>query len=212
MNALLHPLHVSLVATLMGTMTCGCLGEVTVPTPPKAAAVPSQPERNAAGTILEFGIGELTLAENLGGTNAYLVNSHTQFMDLRGSPIARGSITTQTPVTLYFAPVGGAQLAIKVVVSTAFFIDGTLLEVSPGGLVIEPGAEAEPVRYVSNASTQYVNHHGALVPGIPTGMPVRVFYARVADALVASKVEALADLTKAPIQAESATPAARAGD
>jgi hypothetical protein len=87
--------------------------------------------------------------------------------------------------------------------------DGTITEVSPGILVIEqPGASDTAVRYVNNKTTNYVNESGDPVApeAVKPGTPVRVYYTKVGDTLVASKVEVLrgkdSGLPKPPVPAE----------
>ena len=96
------------------------------------------------------------------------------------------------------------------------FSAGTITEVSPGILVIEqPGASPTPVRYVNNKTTNYVDQNGEPVPPemVKSGTPVKVFYTKVGDTLVASKVEVHrgggTDLPKPPVVEEAGTTTTR---
>jgi hypothetical protein len=134
----------------------------------------------------------------------------------RGSPV---------PATVFFnnAAPNGNPIATRVVLNEAIGTAqttqvtqieqaGTITEVSPGILVIEqPGASPTPVRFVNNTTTNYVNEAGEPVPpeSVKAGAPVRIFYTKVGDTLVASRVEVStkgsSGLPKPPISGEQST-------
>jgi hypothetical protein len=133
----------------------------------------------------------------------FLIGPDTLFVDSFGNNVPRDRFFrrgTQVPATVYYTrSPNGSLVASKVVLTENQTIApapvesaGTITEVSPGILVIEqPGASDTPVRYVNNKTTNYVNENGEPVPpeSVKAGTPVKIFYTKVGDTLVASKVE-----------------------
>ncbi len=118
------------------------------------------------------------------------------FTDSAGRTISRESFKADMPATVFYTQTGTGMIATKVVVREAppVFTAGTITEVSPGILVIEmPGASSTPVRYVDNKTTNYVDQTGKSVRPdmIKPGTPAKIFYTKVGDTLVASKVEVI---------------------
>jgi hypothetical protein len=162
----------------------------------------------SSGMIANFGAndfalqGATTTSPNATPSN-FLLGPGTQFVDSFGNAVSRDSFFrrgSNVPATVYYTrSPNGSLLASKVVLgandtaSTAPVESaGTITEVSPGILVIEqPGASDTPVRYVNNKTTNYVNENGEPVPpeSVKAGTPVKIFYTKVGDTLVASKVE-----------------------
>jgi hypothetical protein len=103
------------------------------------------------------------------------------------------------PATVFYnRDANGNMIASRVVLNETATAEapieqaGTITEVSPGILVIEqPGASDTPVRFVNNTTTNYVNEAGQPVApeSVKAGTPVRIFYTKVGDTLVASRVE-----------------------
>lgn len=181
------------------TLTCSAQVLTTTPgttttTSTTTVSVTPQPGVNAAGTVEALDSNGLSLRAAQGGLTVFQTTPSTEFMDTEGHTVARERITKQTPVTVFFLPSGNSLLATKVVTTGPLYSAGTLSEVSPGVLVIElPGASATPVRYVNNETTNYVDEKGDAVPPatVRPGAPVRVYYTKVGDTLVASKVEVI---------------------
>jgi len=67
---------------------------------------------------------------------------------------------------------------------------GTISEFSPETIMVRSSATAAPVRYGYSETTTYVDEAGNAVArtNIKSGVPVTVYYTKVGDALVASKV------------------------
>lgn len=214
MKPSLHPPRfLILVAPILALPLLSQAQTLTTTTPPATSAVALPQDLHASGTISSYNANGLTMSDPLTGSmTVYMTNADTMFVDTHGRAISPERVTTQTPVTVHYTPVGNMILATKVVVNTALTSDGTLVEVSPGVLVIEmPGASATPARYVNNTTTNYVDQNGNSVPpqSVKAGAPVRVFYTKVGDTLVASKVEVLgvggSGLPRPPVKAESTT-------
>src|SRR5437763_902055 len=67
---------------------------------------------------------------------------------------------------------------------------GTISEFGPETIVIRSTAEAAPVRYAYSKTTTYVDETGAPVSieTVKSGLPVTVYYTKVGDRMVASRV------------------------
>ena len=67
---------------------------------------------------------------------------------------------------------------------------GTISEFGPETIVIRSTTAAEPLRYSYSKTTTYVDETGAPVSieTVKSGLPVTVYYTRVGDQLVASRV------------------------
>ncbi len=107
----------------------------------------------------------------------------------------------------------GTALAQQVqVTSTTTTSDGTISEFGPQAIVITTGAGVQPVRYIANDTTHYVDENGnpVAVTTIKSGIPVSVYYTKVGDTLVASKVmvrrsTTVVPMTTSPAVVEAAT-------
>ena len=67
---------------------------------------------------------------------------------------------------------------------------GTLSEFGPDRIIIKTESSPDPLRYISSKTTTYVDETGATVSieTVKSGLPVTVYYTKVGDTLVASKV------------------------
>lgn len=170
----------------------------------------------ATGTIDVFDTNGFSLAGgSTGAASNFLFGPGTVFTDSAGRTIPRERITKQTPVTVYYEQHGNNMVATRVVTNhttTSTFSAGTIREVSPGVLVIEqPGASSTPARYVNDQTTNYVDQNGQPVnpQSVGPGTPVRVYYTKVGDTLVASRVEVQqghdSGLPKPPVESKAGT-------
>ena len=170
----------------------------------------------ATGTISAFDANGFSLSGgSSGAASSFLIGPGTAFTDSTGRSITREQITQETPVTVYYQQSGNSLIATRVVANDAAsspYSDGTIREVSPGVLVIEqPGASSTPVRYVNDNTTNYVDRSGQPVnpDSVGPGTPVKIFYTKVGDTLVASRVEVQrgsdAGLPKPSVEATSGT-------
>jgi len=164
---------------------------------------------SSSGTIGSFTAndfalqGNTTTSPNATPSN-FLLGPDTLFTDSLGNPVPRDRFFrrgSRVPATVYYTRSPNGSLVANTVVLTeneaaaapaSVESAGTITEVSPGILVIEqPGASDTPVRYVNNKTTNYVNENGEPVPpeSVKAGTPVKIFYTKVGDTLVASRVE-----------------------
>lgn len=156
----------------------------------------------ATGTIHDFGAGGLSIRGDLDALPAsFAVDHGTLYLDSAGTSLTREQFVQrerQLPVAVYYTRTPEGSMIARRVVRTQVAGQvpaesaGTITEVSPGILVIEqPGASDTPIRYVNNTTTNYVNQAGEPVPpeSVKPGTPVKIFYTKVGDTLVASKVE-----------------------
>ena len=97
-------------------------------------------------------------------------------------------VAQQTSVVVPAPTVVGAPTVVPAppLVTTA----GTVTELGPDRVIIRTQADPQPIRYTANASTQYVDETGNAVAlsAIQPTTPVTVYYTKVGDAYLASKV------------------------
>jgi hypothetical protein len=76
------------------------------------------------------------------------------------------------------------------VTKTTTTSDGTVSEFGPQGIVIKTETGVQPVRYMSNETTNYVDQDGnpVTLATVTSGLPVTVYYTKVGDTLIASKI------------------------
>lgn len=74
--------------------------------------------------------------------------------------------------------------------TTSTTSEGTVTEFGPQGIIIKTAAGTQPVRYISNETTNFVDENGNPVAAklVTSGLPVTVYYTKVGDTLIASKV------------------------
>jgi len=67
---------------------------------------------------------------------------------------------------------------------------GTISEFGPEAIVVQSTTSPEPIRYSYSKTTTYVDETGAPVSieTVKSGLPVTVYYTRVGDRMIASKV------------------------
>lgn len=67
---------------------------------------------------------------------------------------------------------------------------GTISEFGPEWIVIKTTSSSDPLRYSSTKTTTYVDEAGrqVSVETVKSGLPVTVYYTKVGDKMVASKV------------------------
>jgi hypothetical protein len=78
--------------------------------------------------------------------------------------------------------------------------EGTVSEFGSQALIIKTETGAQPVRYINNETTNYVDEDGNPVTAsmVKSGLPVTVYYTKVGDTLVASKVVIRKAVTTTP--------------
>jgi len=74
--------------------------------------------------------------------------------------------------------------------STTTTTEGTVSEFGPQGVVIKTAVGTQPVRYISSETTNYVDENGNPISAklVTSGQPVTVYYTKVGDTLIASKI------------------------
>ena len=82
-----------------------------------------------------------------------------------------------------------AQTAVKETTTTTTTV-GTISEFGPETIIIRSETAPEPIRYSYTKTTTYVDETGAPVSieTVKSGLPVTVYYIKVGDKMVASKV------------------------
>ena len=82
-----------------------------------------------------------------------------------------------------------AQTAVKETTTTTTTA-GTISEFGPETIIIRSETAPEPIRYSYTKTTTYVDETGAPVSieTVKSGLPVTVYYVKVGDKMVASKV------------------------
>lgn len=86
---------------------------------------------------------------------------------------------------------GGITLAQNIeATTTTTTSEGTVSEFGPQGLVIKTATGSQPVRYISSETTNYVDENGNAVSAklVTSGLPVTVYYTKVGDTLIATKI------------------------
>jgi len=97
-----------------------------------------------------------------------------------GALLVTVALTTTSPV-----------LAQRVeATSTVTTSEGTISEFGPQAIAIKTAPGTEPVRYISNETTNFVDENGFPVSlaTVTSGLPVTVYYTKVGDTLIASKI------------------------
>jgi len=90
-------------------------------------------------------------------------------------------------LSLVAANFASAQTVVKETVTTSA---GTISEFNPETMVIRTETSPDPVRYYYNGTTTYFDETGApvTVKTVKSGLPVTVYYTKVGDRNVVSKV------------------------
>jgi hypothetical protein len=86
---------------------------------------------------------------------------------------------------------GSSALAQRVeATTTTTTSEGTVSEFGQQAIVIQTAAGTQPVRYLSSETTNYVDEQGHPVSleTVRSGLPVTIFYTKVGDTLVATKI------------------------
>jgi hypothetical protein len=92
--------------------------------------------------------------------------------------------------TLFIANTSLAQIERVEVTNATTTTQGTVSEFGPQSIIIRSQTGTEPVRYLYNSTTNYVDENGSpiAVATVKGGLPVTIYYTKVGDTMVASKV------------------------
>jgi hypothetical protein len=170
------------------------------------------------GTVSEFGPQGIII-KTAAGTRPvrYISNETTNFVDENGNPIAATLVTSGLPVTVFYTKVGDTLIASKIMVKTGAAAPvrtlettqvvtmsaGTIREFGPEQIILQTESSSTPLPYTYSKTTTYVDESGAPVSiqTVKSGLPVTVYYTKVGNVLVASKVI----VRKAPLIEEKKT-------
>ncbi len=159
----------------------------------------------SAGTISEFGAQAIVIKTDAGTQPVrYLYSETTNYVDEDGNPVAATTVKSGQPVTVYYTKVGDTLVASKVMVrkvvtapvravettQTTTTSAGTISEFGPENIIIKTESSPDPLHYSYSKTTTYVDESGAPVSmaTVKSGLPVTVYYTKVGDNMVATKV------------------------
>lgn len=166
----------------------------------------SPPNLVAEGVINNIRPESFTVDSAAGKVSIDYSPKTTRYVDPNDNPVAVSLVTAGLPVKVHYMQIGERAIATKVVVSKARTVTTTeTASTAPGGgttsvgVVTEMGPEtfllrtdgaAEPDLYGYASTTTYVDEKGSpvSVDSIKTGAPVTVFYSKIGNRMVASKV------------------------
>jgi len=157
------------------------------------------------GTVSEFGPQGIVIKTAKGSQPVrYISSDTTNYVDENGSPVSAKLLTSGLPVTVYYTKVGDTLIASKIMVRTGVVAPvqslettqtttmsvGTISEFGPQRIIIRTDSSPDPLPYTYSKTTTYVDESGAPVSikTVRSGLPVTVYYTRVGDTFVASKV------------------------
>ena len=91
--------------------------------------------------------------------------------------------------------------------------EGTLSQLNPESIIIRTTDQTTPISYASSKTTTYVDENGSTVAvkEVASGLPVTIYYSKVGDVLVASKVVIRRDRTSPSVVVRSVEAATASG-
>ena len=163
------------------------------------------------GTISEFGPERILIkTEESAEPIRYSYSKTTTYVDEEGNPVSVKTIKSGLPVTIYYSRVGDTMVATKVLVRKAVAVPapaatpeivgttettttktlGTITEFGADRILVRTETSTAPLRYTFTKKTTYVDESGAAVAvqTVKSGLPVTIYYTKVGDAMVATKV------------------------
>lgn len=157
------------------------------------------------GTVSEFGPQSIFIKTQTGTQPVrYIFSETTNYVDEAGNPVSVTTVKSGLPVTVYYTKVGDTLVASKVMVrnvvtapaqtlettQTTTTSAGTISEFGPERIIIRTESSPDPLRYTYSKTTTYVDESGAPVSikTVKSGLPVTVYYTKVGDTLMATKV------------------------
>ena len=162
----------------------------------------------SAGTVSQFGGDAIVIKSTTSDAPiSYSSTKTTTYVDENGNTVSTETVKSGLPVTVYYEKVGDRLVATKVMVRKVATTDvaspttsasstttttsaGTVSQFSPDAIVIRTTTTAAPVSYSSTKTTTYVDEDGNTVSSetVKSGLPVTVYYNKVGDQMVATKV------------------------
>jgi hypothetical protein len=163
------------------------------------------------GTVSEFGPQGIVIKTDRGTEPVrYLSRETTNYVDENGNPVPMETVKSGLPVTVYYTKVGDTLFASKIVVRTVATVPsrpiesrreieppqttttsmGTISESGPEGIIVKTESSTDPHRYGFSKTTTYVDENGdpVSIEAVKSGLPVTVYYTRIGNTLMASKV------------------------
>lgn len=155
------------------------------------------------GTVTEFGPQSVVIRTEAGSQPIHYISSETtNYVDENGAPLAVSMVKSGSPVTVFYTKIGDTLVASKIMVRRALAAAVTTTEVilttatgvvqsfGPDSLMVQSGTSLDPARYTSTKTTTYVDENGRAisVDTVKSGSPVTVYYTKMGNSLVATKV------------------------
>lgn len=157
----------------------------------------------SAGTVSELGPEGIVIRTTTGTDPVrYSSSKTTTYVDENGNAVSVKTVKSGLPVTVYYTKVGNKLVASKVVVrkvanesggtteTTTTTTAGTISEFGPQQIVVKTETSPDGLRYTSSKTTTYVDEDGkpVSIQTVKSGLPVTVYYTKVGDKLIATKV------------------------
>jgi hypothetical protein len=136
----------------------------------------------------------------------YLSSETTHYVDAEGNPVDIAMMKSGLPVTVYYTETGESLVATKVVLGRAQVVNssaaaerdavaamntaGIISELGESRFLIKSETSPDPVSYTYSKTTTYMDEEGKPVDVtvVKTGVPVTVYYTKVGDSMVVSRV------------------------
>ncbi|WP_009964296.1 hypothetical protein [Verrucomicrobium spinosum] len=136
----------------------------------------------------------------------YLSSETTHYVDADGSPVEIAMMKSGLPVTVHYTRAGESLVATKVVLGRAQVVNssaaaqivaesamnaaGIVSEWGESRFLIKSEGSPDPVSYTYGKTTTYLDEDGKPVDVsvVKTGVPVTVYYTKVGDSMVVSRV------------------------
>lgn len=158
-----------------------------------------------AGTVSQFGPEGIVIKTTTSADPVrYSSSKTTTYVDENGKAVSVKTVKSGLPVTIYYTKAGDKLVASKVVVrkavgesgatetteTTTTTSAGTISEFGSQRIVIKTASSVDPVGYTYSTKTTYVDEDGkpVSIQTVKSGLPVTVYYTRMGDKLMATKV------------------------
>jgi len=161
-----------------------------------------------AGTVREFTPQSFTVTTKASPLPVrYTYSKSTTYVDENGNPVSVETVRSGAPVTVYYDRNGSDMVARRVVVrkmmnsdgstvsretttTTSASAQGTISSFNPDSIALKSDASPTMANYTFTKDTTYVDENGTpvAVDTVRSGMPVTVYYNRIGDQMVATRV------------------------
>ncbi|WP_038171985.1 hypothetical protein [Verrucomicrobium sp. BvORR106] len=159
------------------------------------------------GTVSKVSAQSIIITKSTGEQPVeYLSSETTHYVDVEGNPVDIAMMKSGLPVTVHYTQTGDSLVATKVVlgkarvvisseaaekdVVAAMNMAGTISELGESRFLIRTETSPDPVSYTYSKTTTYMDEEGKPVDVsvVKTGIPVTVYYTKVGDSMVVSRV------------------------